>query len=197
MGEIQREHVRENVRVRERHAHNSSIERKIQKEREFERGKRTEGETTERKMERDRQTVREHERDDEEKEREREKPIKRNIQEGQRETMQDAEKRVLAMRERVASGQAVLPKNWAPKTATEVNRWWKGKVDSKWMWDEEYFDLPSGLRDLQFQCYDEYDKELRRERKRKKKEAKKQRRLARELGTPSRTTRSRARRMSE
>ena len=46
-----------------------------------------------------------------------------------------------------------------------ANTFWTQHVDSKWVWDGDYWHLPGGLRDLQFQCFDDYDKEIARNRR--------------------------------
>lgn len=67
---------------------------------------------------------------------------------------------------------------------------WSTRVDPKWSWDGEYWDLPSGLRDLQFQCYDDYDKEIQRDRKLKEKQDKEQRRMVRRSKSKYKTRRT-------
>ena len=62
------------------------------------------------------------------------------------------------------------------------NTFWTQHVDSKWVWDGDYWDLPSGLRDLQFQCYDEYDREIARAR-RKQREYKRAERRKKHINT--------------
>ena len=52
-------------------------------------------------------------------------------------------------------------------------------MDPKWVWDGEYWQFPSGLRDMRFQIYDEYDKQILKERKKAARALREQNRLSR------------------
>ena len=55
---------------------------------------------------------------------------------------------------------------------------WKERVDQRWCWDENLWELPSGLRDMHFHCFDEYDRDVQRQRRKKHRAEREARRLA-------------------